>query len=140
MKYLTMMCVFLTFLSAKTVNAQTKDNPTQPDERVEVHKEYDEYGNLIRFDSVYSYSSGNLKGHSFQLDSLMKNFFPKEFSNAFPKMSLGFQADPFGMLQQQATDSIWKQRMQAHQRFIEEFLKRSLPKPKNEAAIKREKI
>ncbi|PTX61414.1 hypothetical protein C8N46_10457 [Kordia periserrulae] len=140
MKYLTMMCVLLTFLSAKTVTAQAKDKTTQPDERVEVHKEYDEYGNLIRFDSVYSYSSGNLKGHSLKFDSLMKNFFPKEFSNMFPNMPFEFQSDPFGLLKQQSTDSIWKQRMQAHQRFIEEFLKRSLPKSTKEAEIKREKV
>ena len=45
-----------------------------PRENSKVTREYDEKGNLIRFDSVYSYSNSN--------DSvLMKNFSPKDFSN-----------------------------------------------------------
>jgi len=45
-----------------------------PRENSKVTREYDEKGNLIRFDSVYSYSNSS--------DSaLMKNFSPKDISN-----------------------------------------------------------
>ena len=42
----------------------------------EVRKEYDEYGNLIRYDSVYTWSYSNIQGDSVQvnLDSIMDRF------------------------------------------------------------------
>ena len=42
----------------------------------EVKKEYDEFGNLIRYDSVYSWSYSNIKGDSVRvnLDSIMDLF------------------------------------------------------------------
>ncbi|MGB5370714.1 MAG: hypothetical protein WBN18_09800 [Flavobacteriaceae bacterium] len=42
----------------------------------EVQKEYDEFGNLIKYDSIYSYSYSNIKGDSLQvnLDSIMHSF------------------------------------------------------------------
>ncbi|AXG71459.1 hypothetical protein KORDIASMS9_03716 [Kordia sp. SMS9] len=130
MKYLSYVCVFLTFLTTQTLQAQTQNEQKQnePDERIEVHREYDENGNLIRFDSVYSYSysSGNLKGHSLKLDSMMKNFFPREFSNFFPKMEMQPFQSPFSFFkEQQNLDSIWKQRLKMQQDFIQKYLKRS---------------
>ncbi len=42
----------------------------------QVQKEYDEQGNLIKYDSIYSYSYSNIKGDSIQinLDSIMDSF------------------------------------------------------------------
>ena len=42
----------------------------------EVKKEYDEFGNLIRYDSVYRWSYSNIKGDSVfvNLDSIMDRF------------------------------------------------------------------
>ena len=54
----------------------------KPKEKWDVHKEYDEYGNLIRYDSIYSWSYSNVKGDSLQvnLDSIMDSF-KKHFLN-----------------------------------------------------------
>ncbi|MBT8179235.1 MAG: hypothetical protein KJN96_05265 [Eudoraea sp.] len=42
----------------------------------EVKKEYDEYGNLIRYDSIYTWSYSNIQGDSVlvNLDSIMDRF------------------------------------------------------------------
>jgi len=48
----------------------------KPKGQWKVHREYDEYGNLIKYDSVYSYSYSNIKGDSLDvnLDSIMDTF------------------------------------------------------------------
>jgi hypothetical protein len=48
----------------------------QPVERSEVHREYDEYGNLKKYDSIYSWSYSNIEGDSIDvnLDSIMGMF------------------------------------------------------------------
>jgi len=48
----------------------------QPVERSEVHREYDEYGNLKKYDSIYSWSYSNIEGDSIDvnLDSIMGTF------------------------------------------------------------------
>lgn len=66
--------------------AQTKDSkPNSPKEDIKVNREYDEQGNLIKFDSVYSYSwSGDT--------TMMKSFSPKDFENLFGN-HFGFFSD-----------------------------------------------
>lgn len=48
----------------------------KPSEKWDVKKEYDEQGNLIRYDSIYSWSYSNVKGDSLRvnLDSIMDSF------------------------------------------------------------------
>lgn len=48
----------------------------KPKESWDVKKEYDEFGNLIKYDSIYSYSYSNIKGDSIKvnLDSIMNSF------------------------------------------------------------------
>ncbi|MGO4917979.1 hypothetical protein [Maribacter spongiicola] len=72
-----------------------------------VNREYDEQGNLIRYDSVYSYSYTNIKGDSIKvnLDSIMGSFrsyfkenTPFEWENDFsffPKNDSLFMRDFF---------------------------------------------
>ncbi|NAS12274.1 hypothetical protein [Poritiphilus flavus] len=57
----------------------------QPKERSQVHKEYDEHGNLIRYDSIYSWSYSNIDGDSVvvNLDSIM-DAFRNYFNNSSP--------------------------------------------------------
>lgn len=59
-----------------------KDSTNQPNERWHVNKEVDEHGNVIRYDSVYTWSSnGSIKGHN--ADSLlqqMKKRMQEQFS------------------------------------------------------------
>jgi len=66
---------FLYFGLIISLMAQKSDKKQNlPRENSKVTREYDEKGNLIRFDSVYSYSNSS--------DSaLMKNFSPKDISN-----------------------------------------------------------
>lgn len=55
---------------------QKKDLPEKPKKEWEVHREYDEQGNLIRYDSVYRYAYPNIDGDSIRvnLDSIMNSF------------------------------------------------------------------
>lgn len=48
----------------------------KPSEKWDVKKEYDEQGNLIRYDSIYSWSYSNVEGDSLRvnLDSIMDSF------------------------------------------------------------------
>ena len=51
-----------------------KEMAQEPKGQWEIHKEYDDLGNLIKYDSIYSYS--NVKGDSLivNLDSIMDSF------------------------------------------------------------------
>ncbi len=53
-----------------------KEMVEQPPGQWEVNKEYDEAGNLIKYDSVYRYSYSNIEGDSVHvnLDSIMDSF------------------------------------------------------------------
>lgn len=57
-----------------------KSNQTAPKEDIHVNREYDENGNLIKFDSVYSYS---WSGDTTQLKSLSPENFPNLFGDHF---------------------------------------------------------
>lgn len=67
----------------ETKEPDKKEQETiKPKEAWDVKKEYDEFGNLIKYDSIYSYSYSNIKGDSINvnLDSIMnsfKNYFDK---------------------------------------------------------------
>ncbi|WP_299111230.1 hypothetical protein [uncultured Winogradskyella sp.] len=56
-------------------NKQEQDT-IKPIETWDVKKQYDEFGNLVKYDSIYSYSYSNIKGDSLRvnLDSIMDSF------------------------------------------------------------------
>jgi len=83
---------FILFYNAQAQEKPDKtiQNQTIPDKNITVNKEYDEHGNLIKYDSIYSYSyssNGKLsdslrkqfeqhfKQHSIFSDSFFNNFF-----------------------------------------------------------------
>lgn len=74
--------------------AQTKDKKTKaPKEDIKVNREYDEQGNLIRFDSTYTY---NWSGDT----TILNGQFPDKFDHFFDNHSKffndsSFMADPF---------------------------------------------
>lgn len=85
------------------VEAQTPGKK-KPDVRWNVTKQYDENGNLIGYDSTYTYSYTNVEGDSVTLDadSVMRSFhsyfdqnFPgiwnKQFDNGFPNDSMFYR-------------------------------------------------
>jgi hypothetical protein len=71
----------------KGTKSQTKEAPKasieQPKGSWRVDKEFDEHGNLIRYDSIYSWSSNSdLDALStFEKDSLLKSFESRFFRN-----------------------------------------------------------
>ncbi len=79
----------------------------EPKGQWEVHKEYDDLGNLIKYDSIYTYAYSNIKGDSIKinLDSIMDSFrgyfedrmsfdWKRDFSY-FPKTDSLFMKDFF---------------------------------------------
>ncbi len=49
-------------------------NKIEPKTNIKVNKEYDENGNLIRYDSTYSYYYSNIEGDSLLRDSVFNKF------------------------------------------------------------------
>ena len=107
-RYIILMALSVVFLisivaqnprSNKTQNA--KQDKTKPKEDIRVNREYDEKGNLIKFDSIYSYSyssDSTLKDFDFKNstdplgmnlkffnDSAFSQFFMKDFDSFFPE-------------------------------------------------------
>jgi hypothetical protein len=97
MKTLKLIPLFcLLYFSCTGQDKQKNDTSAlKPDENITVNKEYDENGNLIRYDSIYSYSyssNGKLNdslkqqfqkyfnSHNFINDSFFDDFFGKDSS------------------------------------------------------------
>lgn len=85
MKTLIYILFALSFVSCNSQDKKKQDiqEPEKkeqvsikPKETWDVKKEYDEFGNLIKYDSIYSYSYSNIKGDSItvNLDSIMDSF------------------------------------------------------------------
>jgi hypothetical protein len=90
---LALSVVFLVTIVAQTPKSNKTQNAPQdknkPKEDIRVNREYDEKGNLIKFDSIYSYS--------YSSDSTLKDLDFKNFS------------DPFGMHMKFFNDSAFSQ-------------------------------
>lgn len=83
MKKLAIMLVLLSICSCKGQekdqqqgNEKNKDSSVMPKGQWNVTREYDELGNLIKYDSTYSWSYPTKEGDSLKvnLDSIMDNF------------------------------------------------------------------
>ena len=79
MKRIGLLVLFLIGVTA--CQAQDKDKTMaqrqeEPKGKWQVHREYDENGNLVKYDSVYVWSSSNIKGFpkNQNLDSLLKSY------------------------------------------------------------------
>ncbi len=74
------MLIFLLLLFAGCNSQEKKEEQKeiveQPKGQWDVHREYDELGNLIEYDSIYRYSYSNTEGDSIKvnLDSIMDSF------------------------------------------------------------------
>lgn len=67
-------------------NEEITDKKSAPIEDIVVNKEYDEDGNIIRYDSTYSSFYSNIKGDKNAEDSILKNFkslFEKKYPFSF---------------------------------------------------------
>jgi len=93
--------LFFIFLSS-VCNAQEKDVPivgqdtlaNKPQTKIFVNKEYDQEGNLIKFDSTYSYFYSNTESDSLFGDSTFA-IFRDDFFNLFPLKQRPFLNDLF---------------------------------------------
>jgi len=58
----------------QTNNSKKQSEANIPEKNIIVNKEYDENGNLIRYDSTYSYFYSNVSENAELRDSILKNF------------------------------------------------------------------
>ncbi|KAA1246634.1 hypothetical protein [Aquimarina sp. RZ0] len=135
MKTIIITVVFLITSVTNLPYAQNRNDKNKPDERIEVNKEYDEHGNLIRYDSIYSYSSTTGTINRSHLDSIFKDFFPNQhssfFGNSF-ELDESIFTDSFMHI-----DSIWKQRMLDQKSLFDHFFE-SKPQKKDTTYIKKQ--
>ncbi|MFD1314913.1 hypothetical protein [Namhaeicola litoreus] len=100
-KYIVLFSAVLMSISCsgqerETKEAQIKEKDNSmvqgPKGSWEVNKEFDENGNLIRYDSIYSWSSGNLGNLStIERDSLIQSFKSRFFTNFSGLKNQGFE-------------------------------------------------
>jgi len=77
-KLLALYTLVLFMFACNAQNAESKkaDKKNMPNESWTVNKEMDENGNIIRYDSTYTWSYSNIEGDSVSVnvDSLMQSF------------------------------------------------------------------
>lgn len=74
--------VFITLVIAMTImscygqqkNSDKQSEQNVPQSNIIVNKEYDEQGNIIKYDSTYSYYYSNIEGDTSLKDSIFNNF------------------------------------------------------------------
>lgn len=142
MKTLKIIPIFLLFFyNALAQDKQDKTTTDQviPDENITVNKEYDEYGNLIKYDSIYSYSyssNGKLndslqkqleqhfKQHSIFSDSFFNDFFNGTDFQSFNSDDFFYQ----GFINQdERIKNMMKQMDSIHQLFFNQYDRPIIP-------------
>lgn len=95
-------------------NGQSDTTIVQPNIKIEVNKETDDQGNIIRYDSSYSYSYSSSDMKADELDSLFKQW--KE-NTLFSDPNFTYPSFPFDHFHD--NDSLWKDPV-----FRQDFFKR----------------
>lgn len=84
--------------TTEKINGQQKNEDSlivnKPQTKIIVNKEYDEFGNLVKFDSSYSYFYSNMGNDSTFSDSSFSRF-QEKFFNSFPNIQKPFFNDMF---------------------------------------------
>ncbi len=151
----TLFCISCNGQNKETKKTETIDSETngveQPEGSWKVDKEFDENGNLIRYDSIYSWSSNGKLGNLSTLDkdSLLQSFKSRFFTNfsdfehqgfgdVFSKDSLFskhfFNDDFFGSdfgKDFMDIDKIRKRMIERQKKFLEKYQSEFI-KPKND--------
>lgn len=111
-----LVCLFILSLTATWTFAQKDTANTTPQSQIKVNKEYDENGNLIRYDSSYvSTWSSDSSYTGMDMDSLqeqMKFFFGDGFDSFFNDSSL-FDHGSF--------EDLHEKFFKHHQKFLDQF-------------------
>lgn len=113
------------------------DPRTKPDICYKVNKQYDDKGNIIRYDSTYSYSYSGAKGANLDLqkDSVFSNF-KSHFGNS--SLSL-FDSPGAGFFPKDSTfvspfdDKYFEKQMEMNQKMMQQFFQHfnAVPFPEN---------
>lgn len=148
------ICCYAEQMSAQEV---AKSKPNKPDVRIKVNKEFDDKGNLTRFDSTYSYSWSdngqipmnadsifNQFNHSFSfggdVDSVFNQFgfgtpfFNQPFTHSkeqFDKFFKGNQLPADSMFYSNPNDFFkrdYREILKQQQQLMDQFLKQMYPK------------
>jgi hypothetical protein len=76
-------------------NEQKEENKKpKPETNIKVNKHYDEEGNLVRYDSVYTYYYSNIEGDTVMRDSIFEAF-KKSFNKSYPFSTDSYFEDLF---------------------------------------------
>ena len=107
MKQVFLFILFLGFFACTAGAQKNEKKKNSPDEQVTVKREYDENGNLIRFDSLRVYKWSSDSGFQFPFDEGWEDFFGKDLFSSRPGHSLlndsafsfsfPFEPFPFGL-------------------------------------------
>lgn len=111
------VAIALNSCDAQYKESKKEDNKTpqnMPKEDIKVNKEYDEAGNLIRFDSTYTYYYSNIDSNAILGDSIF-NKFKDEFNMHYPFSYKPFFNDFFFQ------DSLLKYDFYKEDFFLERF-------------------
>jgi hypothetical protein len=102
---------FVLFIIAQNTSGQKKGDPgkkegNQPKEDVKVNKQFDKDGNMIAYDSTYSWSWSNNENMPENIDSIFKSFHNRDFNFSIFNDSLFFSM-PLGFKSELLNDSLW---------------------------------
>lgn len=136
MKKLDTVILTVSFWFSIITHAQKSDSIKPPEEKIEVNKEFDEHGNLIRYDSIYSYSSSNSNMDAKKMDSLMKHFFPNRGAMPFKEPFDDFGFPNLFRQNFRNFDSIWQQRLKGRQKLFDSIFNRHQPKKEKSSTNK----
>ncbi len=137
MKTFLIACTCFMFFVHGVIHSQEENTTKKPDERITVNKEYDDRGNLIRYDSIYSYSSSNSNLKMEAMDSIFKNFFLNSGTSFFKN---SFDFDDFMFPNHFTTmDSILKNRIKDHEKLLDNFFEFNQPNVNSDSTIIKKK-
>lgn len=107
--------------SDKKETPQEDTLKTNPKIDIKVNKEYDDEGNIIRYDSTYSYiyTYPDGKQKNINIDSLFQSFQPYFFDRSFEMMQ-----DPFKQFFER--DSFYERHFFDHDFFMQQFEREKL--------------
>jgi hypothetical protein len=94
---LYLLIFFSAFISCNSQEIKQENNKAEikkPHEEVTVNRKYDENGNLIEFDSTYTYYYSNIEGDTIDVNSML-NDFPAFFNNEFFNLHSKNMFNPF---------------------------------------------
>ncbi|MCD6111727.1 MAG: hypothetical protein J7J86_00515 [Bacteroidales bacterium] len=120
-KWILFIAVTLILSSCNGQEKQSKNNKLSgfknvPKEDIKVNKEYDKDGNLIRYDSTYTYFYSNIENDTITEDSILKKF-KKLFYSQYPFSQKSYFNDLF------FEDSLMKYDFYKKDFFTERFRK-----------------